>query len=284
MQVHETIESLRQHLNEARRQGKSVGFVPTMGALHAGHRSLIERSVAECDVTVLSIFINPLQFGPNEDLAKYPRTLDADVDMARAAGAAHIFAPSAKEMYPEGQPATSVHVAEISEVLEGLSRPGHFDGVATVVAKLFAIVGECKAFFGEKDWQQLAVVRRMVADLSIPVDVVGCAIVRDIDGLALSSRNVYLSGEEREAALALSNALKKAIEMASNGKRSPLDLIAEMTDVIADEPLVRAEYATVVGPDFRVPAYADAQSRLLVAARVGATRLIDNMGMNNAGR
>jgi pantoate--beta-alanine ligase len=277
MELHETIASLRSALNEARRQNKSIGFVPTMGALHAGHRSLIERSAGECDVTVVSIFVNPLQFGPNEDLAKYPRALEADTDLARNAGAAHVFAPSVNEMYPNGALLTSVRVGEISEVLEGLIRPGHFDGVATVVTKLFAIVGQCRAYFGEKDWQQLAVVRQMVKDLSIPVEVIGCPIVRDIDGLALSSRNVYLDGDEREAALSLSRALKTAQKMASDGRRSPLDLIAAMTDVLSEQPLVSAEYATVVGVDFRMPAFADPQSRLLIAARVGTTRLIDNM-------
>jgi pantoate--beta-alanine ligase len=281
MEVHHTIAGLRQQLVAERGAGKSVGFVPTMGALHAGHRSLIERSVAENDVTVVSVFVNPLQFGPNEDLDKYPRTLDSDSQIARSAGVTYLFAPSVEEMYPQGQSevATSVYVAGLSEVLDGLSRPGHFNGVGTVVTKLFAIVGECKAYFGEKDWQQLAVVKRFTADLSLPVEVIGCPIVRDIDGLALSSRNVYLSGEERDAALTLLKALNAAKDLTETGNRSPLDLVTAMTDVLAEQPLVQTEYATVVGPDMRMPAVVNKHSRLLVAARVGQTRLIDNMGV-----
>jgi pantoate--beta-alanine ligase len=252
-----------------------------MGALHAGHRSLLERSAKENDVTVLSIFVNPLQFGPSEDLDKYPRTLDADAQIARNAGVAYVFAPAVDEMYPNGQSQvmTTVHVAGLSETLDGLSRPGHFNGVGTVVTKLFSIVGPCRSYFGEKDWQQLQIVKRLAVDLSLPVEVVGCAIVRDIDGLALSSRNVYLSGDERDAARYLSKALQEAVDLTEHGNRSPLDLITAMTDVLAEQPLVVTEYATVVGADMRMPSIVDKHSRLLIAARVGETRLIDNMGV-----
>jgi pantoate--beta-alanine ligase len=281
MEVQHTIAGLRRQLAHDRAKGKSVGFVPTMGALHAGHRALLERSVRDNDVTVLSIFVNPLQFGPSEDLDRYPRTLEADCHVARNAGVDHVFAPAADEMYPQGHKdvATAVHVAGLSEVLDGLSRPGHFNGVGTVVTKLFSIVGECRAYFGEKDWQQLQIVKRFTADLSLPVEVVGCAIVRDIDGLALSSRNVYLTGQERDAALSLSKALNAAVDLTETGNRSPLDLITTMTDVLAEEPLVSTEYATIVGPDMRMPSVVNKHSRLLIAAKVGQTRLIDNCGV-----
>lgn len=281
MEVLHAIAELRQQLAKERSKGKSIGFVPTMGALHLGHRSLMERSAKDNDLTVVSIFVNPLQFGPSEDLDKYPRTLEADCQIARAAGVTHVFAPSVQEMYPNGQAevATSVHVAGLSEVLDGLSRPGHFNGVGTVVTKLFSIVGECRAYFGEKDWQQLTIVKRFTADLSLPVEVVGCPIVRDIDGLALSSRNVYLSGEERDAALFLHRALQAAVDLTETGNRSPLDLITAMTDVLAEQPLINTEYATVAGPDMRMPGVINKHSRLLVAARVGQTRLIDNVGV-----
>jgi pantoate--beta-alanine ligase len=279
MEVVHTISELRETLDAERSRGKSIGFVPTMGALHAGHRSLMEQSVKQNDVTVVSVFVNPLQFGLNEDLAKYPRTLDADSQVARSAGAAYVFAPSVEEMYPNGAVLTSVHVDELTDVLDGLSRPGHFEGVATVVTKLFAIVGACRAYFGEKDWQQLAVVKRLAVDLSLPVEVIGCPIIRDIDGLALSSRNVYLTGEQRDAALSISRALHTAMVLTEQGNRSPLDLITAMTDVLAEEPLVTTEYTVVVGPDMKVPSVVTKHSRLLIAARVGETRLIDNLGV-----
>ena len=200
MQVLDRLDAFRKELDAARAAGKTLGLVPTMGYLHEGHSSLIRRSTAECDVTAVTVFVNPLQFGANEDLSSYPRDLDRDVAIAEGAGAVVVFAPPVEEMYPGGPVLTSIHVAEVSEGMEGASRPGHFDGVATVVAKLFAIAGPCRAYFGEKDYQQLAVVRRMAADLSFPVDIVGCPIVREADGLAMSSRNVYLSADERGAA------------------------------------------------------------------------------------
>jgi pantoate--beta-alanine ligase len=254
MRVLDRGDQLRKELDSARAAGATVGLVPTMGALHGGHASLIRRSAAECDLTAVTVFVNPLQFGPQEDLATYPRDLDADVAVAGAAGAGLLFAPPVKEMYPGGPPGVSVHVAG-EDVLEGASRPGHFDGVATVVAKLFNLAGPCRAYSGEKDWQQLRVVRRLVADLSFPVEVVACPIVREADGLALSSRNVRLSPAEREAATVLYRALT------SHPDR-------RMVDVVAEEPLASLDYAEVL-PD-----------RLVIAARVGSVRLIDNLEVN----
>lgn len=251
MRVLDRGDQLRKELDGARAAGRSVGLVPTMGALHEGHASLIRRSAAECDVTAITVFVNPLQFGPSEDFASYPRDLDADVAVAADAGAGLLFAPPVEDMYANGAPAVTVHVAG-EDVLEGAARPGHFDGVATVVAKLFNLAGPCRAYFGEKDWQQLRVVRRLVADLSFPVDVVACPTVRDADGLALSSRNRRLSPEERRAATVLYRALTAYPAR-------------PMADVVAEEPLATLDYAEVVG------------DRLLIAGRIGGVRLIDNM-------
>jgi len=264
MRVLDTIDAFRKELDAARMAGKTVGLVPTMGYLHEGHASLIRRSAAECDVTAVTVFVNPLQFGANEDLSTYPRDLDRDVAMAEAEGAVLVFAPPVEEMYPGGPVLTSVHVAEVSEGMEGATRPTHFDGVATVVAKLFAIAGPCRAYFGEKDYQQLAVVRRMAADLSFPVDIVGCPIVREDDGLAMSSRNVYLSTEQRAAATVLHRALQSGAADVTSAR----DV---MTSVVASEPLAQLDYAEVIETDH--------EYRLLIAARVGTTRLIDNLGV-----
>jgi pantoate--beta-alanine ligase len=250
-----------------------------MGALHAGHRSLIERAVAECDVVAVTVFVNPLQFNDAADLAAYPRDLDADAALARAAGASLVFAPPVEEMYgadPDAV-ASTVHVDGVSEGLEGASRPGHFDGVSTVVAKLFALSGRCRAYFGEKDFQQLAVVRRMVADLSFPVTIVGCPTVREVDGLALSSRNTRLSPHERGAALALHRALRAGRACVERGERDPVRVTAAMTAVLVAEPLVTPDYAVVVDPStLQCPTRVSGEVRLLVAARLGAVRLIDN--------
>jgi pantoate--beta-alanine ligase len=264
MRVLDRGDQLRKELDAARAAGHTVGLVPTMGALHEGHASLIRRSAAECDLTAVTVFVNPLQFGPSEDFATYPRDLSADVDVAATAGAGLLFAPPVEDMYPEGDPAVTVHVAG-EDVLEGAARPGHFDGVATVVAKLFNLAGPCRAYFGEKDWQQLRVVRRLVADLSFPVEVVPCPIVREADGLALSSRNVRLSAEERRAATVLFRALRAGVSSRMAGERNPETVRRIMADTVAAEPLATLDYAEVL-PD-----------RLLVAARVGSVRLIDNM-------
>ena len=275
------ISALRRLLDEARAGGRTIGLVPTMGALHAGHSSLVAAAAASNDVVVATIFVNPLQFGPTEDLAAYPRELDADRDLAHEAGAAVLFVPSVAEMYPFG-PAnvlTSVSVRELTGVLDGASRPGHFDGVATVVAKLFAIAGTCCAYFGEKDFQQLAVVRRMAADLSFPVEVIGCPIVREPHGLAMSSRNAYLTAGERTRAAVLHRALLAGQALVGAGETSGRRIVDAMTGVIAAEPVATLDYAAVVDPHtLRAVDEVGGPVRLLVAARVGRARLIDNLG------
>jgi pantoate--beta-alanine ligase len=275
VQVHTTIESLRTAL----RGCGDVGFVPTMGALHAGHVSLMNRARAENNVVVASIFVNPLQFGLSDDFTRYPRPLDVDCEKAEAAGVDHLFAPTADEMYPNGPVLTCVHVPDITETLEGAIRPGHFDGVTTVVAKLFAIVQPQRAYFGEKDWQQLEVVRQMSADLSLPVEIVPCPIVRESDGLAMSSRNVYLSDEERVAAGVLNKALLLAVNEIESGCREPSEISALMMSTMSARKLVEPDYAAVVTTKMRWPERINSDVRLLVAARVGTTRLVDNVGV-----
>jgi pantoate--beta-alanine ligase len=278
--VLDTIPGFRAALDVARADGHSIGFVPTMGYLHDGHVSLMRTAVAECDVVAASIFVNPLQFGAGEDLDAYPRDLDRDLALCSDAGVQWVFAPSVDEMYPDGTPmATAVSVAGVSAPMEGASRPTHFGGVATVVAKLFAIAGPCRAYFGEKDWQQLAVIRRMATDLSFPVDVVGCPTVREPDGLALSSRNVYLTPAERAAAPALHRALQAGIDAIAGGERRPAAVQAAMRAVLADVPEAVIDYLEVV--DAATLAGVDPLSgtlRLLGAARFGKARLIDNVG------
>jgi pantoate--beta-alanine ligase len=269
---------------EARRaHGDAVGLVPTMGALHAGHRSLVEQAATECDVVAVTIFVNPLQFDDPADLGAYPRTLDADAALADAAGAAIVFAPSVEQMYP-GFPepvATTVSVTGLTDVLEGASRPGHFDGVATIVTKLFALSGRCRAYFGEKDFQQLAVVRRLAADLSLPVDVVGCPTVREPDGLARSSRNARLAGADRPAATVLRRALDAGLVSLLHGERDPSRVDAAMASVVARQPEVELDYAVAVDPaTLRRPPHLRGDVRLLVAACVGGVRLIDNDGVH----
>jgi pantoate--beta-alanine ligase len=281
MRVVETVDECRALLQQARATGRTVGLVPTMGALHAGHISLMTRARAECEVVAVSIFVNPLQFGDPEDIAHYPRTLDRDVEACAEAGVDLVFAPSVLEMYPHwpAPVATTVSVVGVSEGWEGASRPGHFDGVATVVAKLFSIAGPCRAYFGEKDFQQLAVVRQMVADLSLPVEVVGCPIVRERDGLALSSRNVRLSPEERRAAVVLSRALVTGRALLEGGVNYSSTVAEAMRRVVETEPLVRLDYAVAVGREDLVAREIiedPASVRLLIAAEVGPVRLIDN--------
>ncbi len=282
-----TVAELRNELEAARHAGLTVGLVPTMGALHDGHRSLVERAVAECDVVAVTIFVNPLQFGDAADLDHYPRTLDADCALVGEAGGALVFAPTVIEMYPDfpSPVRTSVVVSGVSEMFEGASRPGHFSGVATVVAKLFAMAGQCRAYFGEKDFQQLAVVRTMARDLSLPVEVVGCPTVRDVDGLALSSRNVRMAPDERRAALALSRALHAGALAVQAGERSASVVETEMKRVVAAEPVVDLDYAVLVDandltPVLRLPSVRPL--RLLIAAQVGPVRLIDNLDPRRA--
>jgi pantoate--beta-alanine ligase len=277
----ERIAELRALLEAERRAGRRVGFVPTMGALHEGHASLLRRARAECDVTVLSIFVNPLQFGPAEDYAAYPRDLEHDLAVAAREGVDLVFHPSVEEMYPEPTE-VRVEVGEIGRVLEGASRPGHFSGVATVVAKLFNIVGPCRAYFGEKDAQQLAVVRRLVRALDLPVEVVGCPTVRDADGLALSSRNAYLGPEERRAATVLKRALDEGARRVAAAE-PPAAVARAMAELIRAEPLARLDYAACVDPDtFREAASTDGPVLLAVAAFVGRARLIDNLAIGPA--
>ena len=274
-----SVDRLREVVRDAARADARVGLVPTMGALHAGHGSLVARAASENDIVIVTVFVNPLQFAAHEDLAGYPSTLAADVELCVREGATHIFAPSTEEMYP-GPMSTTVTVAGVSERLEGASRPTHFAGVATVVAKLFALAGPCRAYFGEKDFQQLAVIRTMATDLSFPVEVIGCATVRANDGLALSSRNAYLDPAQRAAAPVLSQSLRVGAELVLRGERSAALVEAEMARVINSEPLAELDYVAAVRASDLAPIDPLAGSvRLLVAARVGRARLIDNMGV-----
>ncbi|WP_419925012.1 pantoate--beta-alanine ligase [Candidatus Poriferisocius sp.] len=278
--VVERVADLRVAVDAVRRQGGSVGLVPTMGYLHEGHQSLVARSAADNDLTVVSIFVNPLQFAEDEDYGTYPRNLDRDMEMCAAAGAGLVFAPLTEEMYPQA-PITSVAVKGLNAVLEGLARPTHFDGVATVVAKLFSMLGPGRAYFGEKDYQQLVVIRRMAADLSLPVEVVGCPTFRVPDGLAMSSRNVYLSADERPAATVLWRSLQAGRDAVAEGSRDPDEVEALMAAVLAAEPKASPDYAAAVdAATLARPDELAGEVRLLVAARVGQARLIDNLGVD----
>ncbi|KKX53061.1 MULTISPECIES: pantoate--beta-alanine ligase [Brevibacillus] len=278
MQQVVTIAELRQHLKEARRQGKRVGLVPTMGYLHEGHLSLVNEAKKHCEIVVMSIFVNPLQFGPNEDFDRYPRDMERDLKMAASAGVDFVFSPSVGEMYPQ-QVKTNVSVSGVSEPLCGRSRPGHFDGVATVVLKLFQIVQPDYAFFGQKDAQQVAVVEQMVRDLSVPVTIIPCPIVREADGVAMSSRNVYLSAEERKQAAVLYRSLQLAEKKVASG--ADLDSVRdEMIRTIKAEPLADIDYVELLRyPDLTKPEAPEKGDRVLIAlaVRFGKTRLIDNV-------
>ncbi len=278
-----TVDELRMALDIERTAGRSIGFVPTMGYLHEGHVSLMRSARAATDVVVSSVFVNPLQFAANEDLADYPRDLENDSRLAEAAGVDVLFVPSVDEMYPQPV-ATTVGVAGVSEGLESVSRPTHFAGVATVVAKLLSIVGPCAAYFGEKDFQQLAVVRRMVADLSMPVDVVGCETVREPDGLAMSSRNAYLTPEQRAAAPVVHRALRSGAAAVLAGERDPAEIRSLMVRIVADgtgpETDSELDYVEIVdATTMHTPATLDGDLRLLAAVRFARTRLIDNVGV-----
>jgi pantoate--beta-alanine ligase len=257
--------------------GGQVGLVPTMGALHAGHRSLMARARAETASVVASIFVNPLQFGAGEDLDRYPRDLDGDLAICAEEGVDVVFAPALAEMWPR-PPVVRVSAGRFGELLEGVQRPGHLDGVATVVAKLLNLVGPCRAYFGQKDAQQLALIRRMVADLALDADVVGCPIVREPDGLALSSRNAYLGPAARAAAPALHTALDAAVAAWRTGERKPAALEAVVRERLAAEPLVALEYASLVDAGtFEAAEEALPGQVLALAARIEGTRLIDNV-------
>lgn len=275
--VVESVEAVRRAVLAARACGKRVGFVPTMGALHAGHHSLIEAARRECGYVVVSIFVNPTQFAPHEDLQKYPRPLEADRRLAFGAGADLVFLPAVETVYPPGF-STYVQVDGLSGVLEGRFRPTHFRGVTTVVLKLFQMVPADVAFFGQKDYQQQTIIRKMVAELNLPIEIRVCPTIREADGLALSSRNVYLSPDERCAALTLSRTLSLAKEELLSGNRDLVALRERMFQLLATTPRVEPDYATLVDPD-TLEEVAEVRPRLvaLVAARVGLTRLIDNL-------
>ena len=282
-----TVAEFGARLEAARAAGCTVGLVPTMGALHDGHRSLVQRAATECDMVAVTVFVNPLQFGNPDDLDHYPRTLEADSAVVADAGGHLLFAPALTEMYPDfpAPVPTSVGVVGVSQAWEGASRPGHFDGVSTVVSKLFAMAGRCRAYFGEKDFQQLAVVRTMARDLSFPVEVIGCSTVRDPDGLALSSRNVRLAPEERRAALVLHRALRAGAAAFSAGQLDVRAIEAEMARLVADEPLVDLDYAVLVDAGDLTRSTVtgtDRPQRLLIAAQVGPVRLIDNLDPRQA--
>ncbi len=281
MQIVRTAAELRQWSRRLRlisgtTVGATVGLVPTMGALHEGHTSLIRAARASCSHVAVSIFVNPTQFGPSEDFARYPRTFDADCALAKEAGADVIFAPSVDELYPAAA-STFVEVAGLSDRLDGASRPGHFRGVATVVSKLFLAAEPDRAFFGQKDAAQVAVIRRMTADLRFATEIVVCPIVRDPDGLAMSSRNIYLSAAERTQALTLSRAIRKAESLAAQNERRADVLIAAAREAFAAEPAVRVDYIALIDWATLEPVATAAPGTLFaVAAYVGHTRLIDN--------
>jgi len=262
---------------EIHRSGKSLGFVPTMGALHQGHLSLARTARSQSDVVMVSIFVNPKQFGPQEDFSKYPRTFEQDSALLQAEKVDYIFAPAVEEMYPQG--ATSwVRVEEISDRLDGRSRPGHFHGVTTVVAKLFNIIQPDLAFFGQKDSAQVAIIRKMVRDLNFDVRIVVCPIVREQDGLAMSSRNVYLSPEQRKQAIILYRSLMRVQTLADQGESDAAKLMAAGKHVVAEEPAARLDYFEIVNPDTLEPVSNISRGALVaVAAHVGTTRLIDNI-------
>jgi pantoate--beta-alanine ligase len=270
-------------LASRRADGRSVALVPTMGALHAGHAALLDearRRVGPGGAVVVSVFVNPLQFGPGEDLDRYPRTFDADLEVCAGHGADVVFAPSVEEVYPSGDPAVTVDPGPLGTVLEGASRPGHFRGVLTVVAKLFGLVRPDVAVFGQKDYQQLVLVRQMVADLCLGVEVVGAETVREPDGLALSSRNAYLDAGQRRAALVLSRALRAG---AAAGADGPEAVLAAARGVLSAEAEAVPDYLELTSPALG-PAPAEGEARLLAAARVGSTRLIDNVAVTLGGR
>ncbi len=277
MEVVRTVASLRERLRAARRSGASVGLVPTMGAFHEGHLTLMRRARAENDRVVVSLFVNPTQFGPGEDFHRYPRNLERDRALAAATGADWLFCPSVEEIYPPGDD-TTVEVHRLARPLEGRIRPGHFRGVATVVARLFGAAQPDRAYFGRKDYQQLRIVQRMAEDLRLPVEIVPVPTVREPDGLALSSRNNYLSPEERRAAPALFQGLQAAEAAYAAGERRAASLRARVRQMLAAEPRVKIQYVAVVDARELTPLRVlDRSALVALAAVVGSTRLIDNM-------
>lgn len=280
MKIATTIAEVRAQVREWKQQGLTVGLVPTMGYLHEGHASLVKTSVQQCDRTVASVFLNPTQFGPGEDLETYPRDFEHDCALLTECGCDMVFNPEVSEMYPDGF-ATFVEVqSEMPRQLCGKTRPIHFRGVCTVVSKLFNIVTPDKAFFGQKDAQQLAIIRRMVLDLSMGIEIVGCPIIREADGLAKSSRNTYLSAEERKAALVLSRAVKLGQELVRNGEKNADAIVNAMRALIEQEPLARIDYVSAVDGLTMLPVHEINGGELIaMAVYIGKTRLIDNFSV-----
>jgi pantoate--beta-alanine ligase len=275
--VFRTAVDLRRHLDTVRQSGMRIGLVPTMGALHRGHARLIQQAREDCDAVALSIFVNPLQFGPNEDYTRYPRTLAGDIALSADNGVDIVFAPEKQQMFGQRH-LTFVEVNELQDRLCGPFRPGHFRGVATVVLKLFNIVEPQRAYFGEKDYQQLCIIRRMVADLDLRLEIVPVATVREPDGLAVSSRNAYLSPEERGAAPTLFHALETARSLIEAGETRPAPILKAADDILEKQPILRKEYIEIVDPaDLRPVDVVDCTVRIAAAAWLGKTRLIDNV-------
>ena len=276
MKIVKTVDEVRAQVKEWKKQGLTVGLVPTMGYLHEGHQSLIRRSVSDNDKTVVSIFVNPMQFGPTEDLESYPRDLNADAELCESTGADLIFNPEPEEMYPEGF-CSYVNMTGLPDALCGLTRPVHFKGVCTVVNKLFNMVAPDRAYFGEKDAQQLAIIRRMVKDLNMDLQIVGCPIIREADGLAKSSRNIYLTPEERSEAVILSKSVELGKEMVSNGETDAKLIVSKMKELISSSPLADIDYVEMVDMD-TMKQIDKVQGHVLcaMAVRFGKARLIDN--------
>ena len=276
MEIITTVAEMKERVRAWKEEGLTIGLTPTMGALHEGHMSLMEAARKNCDKVVASVFVNPLQFGPDEDYDNYPRDLERDAAIAESKSVDVVFHPSVEEMYPENYN-TYVVMETLTDTLCGASRPGHFRGVCTVVNKLFNIVQPDKAFFGQKDAQQLAIIMRMVSDLNMNLEVIGCPIVREDDGLAKSSRNTYLSSEERAAALCLSRAIFKAQEMIEGGERDSVTIAQAVTNTIEEEPLAKIDYVEVVNLGNMQPVDTLPESGLVaIAVYIGSTRLIDN--------
>lgn len=278
MEIIKGIKEIQERIKKLKFGGKTIGFVPTMGYLHEGHLSLVREAKRQCDVVVVSIFVNPLQFGPKEDFAQYPRDFERDCNMLQREGVDIVFAPSAEEMYPSDFQ-TYVEVTEVTKNLCGASRPGHFRGVTTVVLKLFNATLPDKAFFGEKDYQQLITIKQMVKDLNLDIEIVGMPIVRETDGLAMSSRNTYLNGEERKSALSLYRSLNRAKELIAGGVRDIKVILNEVRSIIESEPNTRIDYIKICDPltlEYWEEGLLERDALLALAVFVGKTRLIDN--------
>lgn len=280
MQIANTVKEVREAVRAWRKEGLTVGLVPTMGYLHDGHESLVRESVRECDRTVVSVFVNPTQFGPGEDLETYPRDFARDTAILERAGCDLVFHPEASEMYPEGAATFIEILSDMPKQLCGKTRPIHFRGVCTVVGKLFNIVQPDKAFFGEKDAQQLAIIKKMVKDLFFDLEVVGCPIVREADGLSMSSRNTYLNPEERKAALVLSRAVKAGKDLADSGERNTDVILTQMISIVRAEPLARIDYISAVdGVTMEPVDWINGPVLFAMAVYIGKTRLIDNFSV-----